>query len=801
MIKKLVKIKKRITGKVSKIKKKKVGFNGKKSIPYLKYYKKSSVNENVILYDANDGLGLVNGPYSVFVDYYNSENFSEYKHVWAVRGKDEYKHLKDLLSAYNNIEVVQKSTEDYLKVISSAGTIITNNIIWKYFIKKDNQNMIFVADSTPSEKSGRINEHSSSSDIEIIRTIYQSDCVIFANEQIKKKYIKQFSFGDSYIGCLSVNENLMTNLYKEQGDNFSFCNEFSVAPNKKTVFCVFNDLIGEKAENDEIFDFCNDIVDKLKNSPVLNDYNFVIKISKDIYNSLLDSGIDMTYFIPYWIDSNNYLGNADIIIVNHISEDMKSDSRGKNIYQIKNVNDIINMLEKNIVEKNQESKKNVFKNNYQSLCDEIDNFNSSIPKDNATKKRVLIYGGMFYDGGVSHALFALLNSIDYEALDVTLLIPNKIIDGYLLDEINKNVRVIKQNGKTLVTKYEEFKYSYLWNFGLSGRFGKTLYPENILIRESRRLFGNLEFDTVIDYCGVHIDIQNIILFTRNKRAKRLVWQHTDYYRTLNEKLNDGIKNPSYNPDKLKAVKSIYPLYDKVISCSKSTMDINQKNFKNDGINVEFDYVNNMLNIDRVEEGLTDEKYEINKEQKYISIKNQSGYVLEEKKILFDKSLKNIVSLGRLAHEKNYFVLIKSFYDYLNDYPNSRLYIIGDGKLKDQLLEYISSLNLDKKVILTGRLDNPFPLMSKCDCFVLPSIYEGYPLVVLEARMLKMPIILSDFDTVKSVEIPDGQIVSKKDYKSFSKALKTFGAGEIPHNYKFDGQEYNDSVYKQFLNLL
>lgn len=48
---------------------------------------------------------------------------------------------------------------------------------------------------------------------------------------------------------------------------------------------------------------------------------------------------------------------------------------------------------------------------------------------------------------------------------------------------------------------------------------------------------------------------------------------------------------------------------------------------------------------------------------------------------------------------------------------------------------IARLNLKDKVILTGNLINPFTLMKNCKCFILPSIYEGQPMVLLEARIV------------------------------------------------------------------
>ena len=85
-----------------------------------------------------------------------------------------------------------------------------------------------------------------------------------------------------------------------------------------------------------------------------------------------------------------------------------------------------------------------------------------------------------------------------------------------------------------------------------------------------------------------------------------------------------------------------------------------------------------------------------------------------------------------------------------------IYILGDGPLKGKLSKLIRELGLDGRVILAGNVKNPFAVMKHCDCFVLPSLHEGQPMVIHEARAMHMPIILSDFDSVSGVSIENGQ---------------------------------------------
>ena len=72
-----------------------------------------------------------------------------------------------------------------------------------------------------------------------------------------------------------------------------------------------------------------------------------------------------------------------------------------------------------------------------------------------------------------------------------------------------------------------------------------------------------------------------------------------------------------------------------------------------------------------------------------------------------------------------------------------LYIIGDGVLKNKLESLIQEYNLENRVFLLGRQENPYKYLSKADCFLFSSNYEGFPNVLLEALSCNLPIISTD----------------------------------------------------------
>lgn len=108
----------------------------------------------------------------------------------------------------------------------------------------------------------------------------------------------------------------------------------------------------------------------------------------------------------------------------------------------------------------------------------------------------------------------------------------------------------------------------------------------------------------------------------------------------------------------------------------------------------------------------------------------------------DNSLPNILAVGRLTKAKDYFTMLKAFSLVLKEVP-ANLLIIGEGEERWKIEKAISDLNISKNVVLLGLQKNPFKYMAKADVFVLSSILEGFPNVLVEAMACGMSVISTD----------------------------------------------------------
>ncbi len=103
----------------------------------------------------------------------------------------------------------------------------------------------------------------------------------------------------------------------------------------------------------------------------------------------------------------------------------------------------------------------------------------------------------------------------------------------------------------------------------------------------------------------------------------------------------------------------------------------------------------------------------------------------------------LISFGRLDSRKNVINLVEAFNQVRITIPTLKLLIAGKGNEKVNILRTINRLHLQDKIILTGFLSNPFPVISKAKLFLFTSYYEGFGLTLLEAMACGVPIVSVD----------------------------------------------------------
>ena len=101
------------------------------------------------------------------------------------------------------------------------------------------------------------------------------------------------------------------------------------------------------------------------------------------------------------------------------------------------------------------------------------------------------------------------------------------------------------------------------------------------------------------------------------------------------------------------------------------------------------------------------------------------------------------NVGRFMAQKNHAFLLEMFRGLLASRPDSLLILTGEGELESEVRRNSVEMGLAERVHFLGRRDDVAALYSAFDAFCLPSLYEGLPLVAIEAQRSGLPCLLSD----------------------------------------------------------
>ncbi|MEG1410478.1 MAG: glycosyltransferase family 4 protein [Romboutsia sp.] len=135
--------------------------------------------------------------------------------------------------------------------------------------------------------------------------------------------------------------------------------------------------------------------------------------------------------------------------------------------------------------------------------------------------------------------------------------------------------------------------------------------------------------------------------------------------------------------------------------------------------------------------------------------------------------KNIIGyVGRLIELKGLIPFIKEFSNYKEEFKDSVILLVGSGEKESEIKDLIKSLKLEEYFILTGNQENVYEIYPIIDVFILPSLYEGLPMVILEAMSFKIPIVSMNVGSIKELvkDEKSGYLIEKENYKSFVNRL-------------------------------
>lgn len=326
-------------------------------------------------------------------------------------------------------------------------------------------------------------------------------------------------------------------------------------------------------------------------------------------------------------------------------------------------------------------------------------------------------------GGTEKSFLNLISELPDEYSVDLLLLENS---GELLKELPPKIKVHILENNTVINEFlkvgsrqfaiKELRrghiYSFLKNLIVfilerSGLIAYSFWGISHYIKPHRQ-----KYDTAVAYAGIHNFIAYYTL-RKLESNKKFLWIHFD------------VSKISFN---INFANKFYPKFDKIICVSQLVLD-NLKNSIQSAPNLHV--VHNILDV------------------KEINIKK------DLEKIVWDNSVINILTVGRLSKEKGYFDFLPVLHKLKEEGFKFKWWIIGEGNERLNLEKEIVKLGLSEHVELLGKKENPFPYYKACDVYLQPSRYEGHCVSIIEAKYFCKPIISNNFAGI-SDEIINGE---------------------------------------------
>lgn len=788
---------------------------------YTNMYESMEIDENAILFESFVGNSFTGNPFYLLKEICNNKKYNKYTKYVAINDikKEELVSLLTNYQLMNKVKIIIRHSKEYCKILATAKYLINNVTFPTYFIRKDEQIYLNTWHGTPLKGLGRNVKDKPNSIGNVQRNFIQATHLLFPNDFtfdiIRNDYMLNNIYSGKYIKTGYPRNDILFDADRRENLKKKFGWE-----NKNIIIYMptWRDSKSPEQKNDKqlhyIVHALYELEKKLPENTIMLvklhhlankfiDFSCFKKIQQfpegyETYEILNLSDKLITDYSSVMFDFLNK--KKDIILYTYDEEEYCA---GRSLYMpirslpfefSDNIVDLCNKISEKLklndeylaakekfckYDSNESAKK---------ICEYI--FEGKIASDkfevidakkfNNKKKNILIFSGALLKNGITSALRALLNNIDLNENNYFLAFYNKATSKNIdfINALDKRVCYMPIMGPKNFKKYEAVFYHLYFRWNLNTKLANEVI-KRIYKREKKRLYKNINFDTVIHYTGYECQI--IHLLSTFESANKIIYTHSDLYKE--RKLRNNIH--------INSLKYAYKTFDKIAIIREG---------------MEEEIIKNIRNVDKskikLAHNLNDIEYVKEKANKEITFDKDTESTVSLQKlqeILNTDSIK-FINVARFSPEKGLNILIEAFNQYSKQDPNAYLIIVGGhGKEYEEIKEMAVSTN--KNIIIIKSLSNPYAILNKTDCFVLSSLYEGLPMTIMEALILDKKIISTNIEGPKKFLSQGYGHLVEGTPEGICNGMLKYKKDKLKELKKFDPNKFNENALLEFYKLI
>lgn len=603
---------------------------------YAKNYENKKIDPNLIVYETRDGNSIVDSPYAIFLYLVNNKEFNQFKHVWIINDSNDEIVTCIPEKIRDKVNFVYRNTLEYVDALLEGKYLFSNSTFESFFVKRPGQIYVNTWHGTPLKHMGFDIPGKVSHSQNVLRNFLMTDYILSPNPHTSNIFINSYKLHDIYTGkileggypridlTLNSNKKEIVSKIKLYGTK--------VDEDKQTL--LYSPTWKGSDVNDAMDDVEQIINETLKLVEEFSDqYNVLIKVHPFIFSTVKQDKRISDYLISDLVDANQVLSIVDILVTDYSSiffdflvtnkpiifyawdKDLYNFERGMYLDEsdlpgptAENLTDLISYIH------NIDNYSVLYKEKYKNLAAKMVPYddgkvtekyveyifnhqadsNMLIREVMTDKKKLLIFPGGMRNNGITSSLLNLVNNIDYTLYDVTLICNstsnNEINEN--LKSLNNHTRVLFRFGIDILTRKEKIINNNFADKGVP-KNKRSEYPTMGYQREMNRLTANLKFDVAIDFSGYSYFWGRHILAAN--ADKYVAFMHNDLMADSMREVNGEM--PMYKD--LHGLFSIYYQFDKLLSVSPMTRDVNLEKLSEYVFKEQMSFVYNSIDIDKI----------------------------------------------------------------------------------------------------------------------------------------------------------------------------------------------------------